>query len=438
MTEQVKKLKIDPRDFIGGPYENCPKCGQREFGVLSIHDNSYTRRCRSRSCWHTLTLALPELRKRVIYLDQFVFSNIMKTMSPETPGHKRAKAEPLWTELFESLDVLSRMQLVICPNSKEHDSESLISPFYEELKHTYEHFSTGISFERSSSIQHRQIMSAFSCYLNGARAQFDFHPRHVTSGTLHGWHDRIFVTVSGTLPGEKQAIQQTRSKIQVSLRDVFKHWQNGGETFAQVFEREKAAYAKGIYDAYVADMRKLVQVMTGQLSPTLENFVGSVNGSLIHGLEWAAKIHGLTTEKARETVKNFIASGAMNETPSNIISAAMFASLAMQAAAGQKKPPDEGMASDIDVVSTLLPYCDAMFVDNKCRSLLNSIPKAHKLPYECKIFSSKTSGDFLQYLREIRDSASPEHLELLQEVYGPKVLEPPKSIYGVGTRKHAG
>jgi len=431
MNEGFKRIKIDPRDFIGGPYEDCPKCGQHEFGVLNIHDTSCTRRCRS--CWHMLTFVLPELRKKVIYLDQFVFSNIVKMLSPETPGHERAKAEPLWRELFESLDVLCRMQLIICPDSSEHDAESLISPFYEELKHTYEHFSTGISFEHSTSIQHQQIMAAFSSYLEGKKPEFDCDPQRVTSGRLHGWHDRMFVTVSGTLPGHMEAIRRTRSTLHVSLGDVFKRWQQGGETFTQAFEREKAAYGRGIWQVYLEGAHKLMQVMAGQLPPTPENFL-SVHGSLITGLEYMANLRGLTSE-ARKAVMAFIASGAMNETPSNIISASMWASLAMQAAAGQKKPPDEGMASDIDVVSTLLPYCDAMFVDNKCRSLLSNIPKKHKLPYKCLVFSSKTSSEFLQYLRDIRNSATPEHLELLQEVYGPTVLKPPTSIYGVGKRK---
>ncbi|HXR37845.1 MAG TPA: hypothetical protein VN776_02065 [Terracidiphilus sp.] len=435
MTETVKTIRIDPRDFIGGPYQSCPKCGQHEFGVLSIHDTSIMRRCRIRACWYTATFPLPELKKKIIYLDQFVFSNIVKMLSAETRGHERAKAEPLWRELFESLDVLCRMQLVICPDSTEHHAESLISPFYEELKHAYEHFSTGISFERPVSIQHQQVMVAFSAHLEGTKPEFDFDPRCVTSGRLHGWADRFFVTVDGTIRGEKQAIQQSRSKTCVALADVFKEWQKGGETFAQAFEREKGAFAKEILKAYVADHRRRMLTFAGQLPPIPENFLSSVLGSLIHGLEWAAKLHGLSREQTNEAIKSFIESGAMNETPSNIISASMWASLAMRAAAGQKTPPDEGMVTDIDVVSTFLPYCDAMFVDNKCRSLVANTPKTHKLPYRCPVFSSKTSDEFLQYLRDIRASATPEHVALVQEVYGPSVLEPPKSIYGVGVRK---
>lgn len=91
--------------------------------------------------------------------------------------------------------------------------------------------------------------------------------------------------------------------------------------------------------------------------------------------------------------------------------------------------------TDIDVVSTLLPYCDAIFVDNKCRSMLSNIPKTHKPPHECLVFSSKTSREFLRYLCEIRASATPDHLKLLHEVYGPTVMQLPKSIYGVGARK---
>ena len=90
--------------------------------------------------------------------------------------------------------------------------------------------------------------------------------------------------------------------------------------------------------------------------------------------------------------------------------------------------------TDINIVSTLLPYCDAMFVDNECRALLQDIPKSHALPHQCLIFSPNTGADFIGYLAEIRDSVSPEHLHLVEEVYGPDPLKPQKGIYGVGKR----
>jgi hypothetical protein len=138
------------------------------------------------------------------------------------------------------------------------------------------------------------------------------------------------------------------------------------------------------------------------------------------------------------TVKDFFESGLINETPSNVIESSMFASLAGKAAAGQKEPPNQGTFSDISVVSTLLPYCDAMFIDNKCRALLLDIPNEHKLPYPCSVFSRNTGADFLKYLRDIRDSVTPEHLKVVEDVYGPDRMKPSRGISGVGEfRKRA-
>lgn len=431
----MQTIRIDPRDFIGGPYQTCPKCGQPEFGVLGIYEKSITRRCRIRACWHTETFQLPKIRKKVIYLDQFIFSNITKMLSPNAPGHVRAKAEPVWREFFEALGLLCRMQLVVCPYSTEHHDESLISTFYEELKRTYQHFSTGISFTRPVEIQHEQIMVAFSAHLKSQSPVFNFDPQHVTSGGLHGWNDRMFITVDGEIRGERQAIRQNRINVHSGLAAAFREWQKGGETFAQAFQREKAAFAKEVMRAYVEDHRKRMLVFAGDLPATLENFLGSMSGSIMQLLEFAAERSGLSSDQTAEAIISFIESGGINETPSNVISASIWASLALQAAAGQKKAPDEGMATDISIVSTLLPYCDAMFVDRRCWSLVSKIPMSHKPPYNGRLFSMANKDEFFEYLGGICASATREHVALLNEVYGPSSLEPPTSIYGVGARR---
>jgi hypothetical protein len=99
--------------------------------------------------------------------------------------------------------------------------------------------------------------------------------------------------------------------------------------------------------------------------------------------------------------------------------------------------PNQGTANDIEIVSTLLPYCDAMFMDNECSALWHDIPKRHTLPYLCRVFSKNTGADFIRYLTEIKYSATPEHLKLIEEVYGPDPLKPQQSIYGVGQRRSA-
>ena len=77
-------LRMDPRDFIMTPYLPCPKCGVQEYGVLSVSDTRCQRRCRA--CWYTGTVYLPEIKKKIIYIDQFVFSNFVKTARSRNTG----------------------------------------------------------------------------------------------------------------------------------------------------------------------------------------------------------------------------------------------------------------------------------------------------------------------------------------------------------------
>lgn len=218
MSQSTAKTseRIDPRVFIGGPYKTCPKCGGQEFGVLipAVGPDSFTRRCKT--CWYTAELPLPERKKKVVYIDQSAFSNIMKTLNPETQGHERAAADPFWKELYEALDVACHLQLVACPDA--HEQESLTSPFNEALKHTYEHFSCGLTFKNSEEIKLSQLADAARCFARKQEPTFDFDPELVVHGRLNGWLPRIFASVSGTLPGTIDTLRTSRNRVTQSCK----------------------------------------------------------------------------------------------------------------------------------------------------------------------------------------------------------------------------
>jgi hypothetical protein len=92
-----RTIRIDPRDFIMKPYLRCPKCGAQEYGVLGVGDTRC--QCRCRVCRHTGTVYLPDIKKKIIYIDQLALSNIMKYLSPETKGHERPAGERFWKQL---------------------------------------------------------------------------------------------------------------------------------------------------------------------------------------------------------------------------------------------------------------------------------------------------------------------------------------------------
>jgi hypothetical protein len=121
--------------------------------------------------------------------------------------------------------------------------------------------------------------------------------------------------------------------------------------------------------------------------------------------------------------KSFGDANRISEAPFVKLQALMYASLAMRAAGGQKELPNEGTNTDIETVAHLLPYCDAMLMDNGCRSLLLNVPMDLRPADAAKVFSPNVKEEFLAYLRSIRDGVTAEHVAALREVYGDDHLE---------------
>jgi hypothetical protein len=160
---------LKPPKFAGlvrDPF-TCPKCGkEKTFGLLAIYARHCVRRCTDSS--FDESLHLPEIKKRIIYLDQFVISNMMKELEPANTN-----AHPFYRPLFEKLDRLSKLQLIVCPESPIQDYESAVDPRYEKFRAVFRLLSHGISFHDATMILHAQIMRAFRCWLTSEPCQAD-------------------------------------------------------------------------------------------------------------------------------------------------------------------------------------------------------------------------------------------------------------------------
>lgn len=73
-----------------------------------VRRDAYFRRCGG--CFHSATFMLPALRKKILYLDQFAISNLVKALDPSTKGHARTVADPFWAKLFQTLEIAAKMQ----------------------------------------------------------------------------------------------------------------------------------------------------------------------------------------------------------------------------------------------------------------------------------------------------------------------------------------
>jgi hypothetical protein len=423
---------FDPRDLISPPWRTCPACGKDKFGVSIISGSRLMRRCRD--CWHKQDYRLPKLRKKIIYLDQFVISNLMKLENPATRGHATVAADPFWRELRDLLFQLRQLQMICCPDSGSHVEESRTSPFNAALKKTYEALSGGITFKSFDSIKSQQIGELALAWSEGREPAFSFDPRGVLSKDPNEWNDRFYIVVQDNPFISEARLRQARTALHVIIARLFRDvWGKEEHNFEYWFELERTSFQAHLLNAVVKHGRERAEAIVlfepgaepslDMLDIILPSSAEGIIAGIDHIMQFPRKGGMRSPEELAELHEGFLVRNRIADAPFVKLQSLMLAAIAMRAAQGQKEPPNEGTTTDIDTVAHLLPYCDVMFMDNGCRSLLLDVPTALRPPETTKIFSLNVKTQFLDYLRSIRDSISAEHVQAIREVYGDDQLE---------------
>jgi len=124
----------------------CPSCGTPEsYGNVMVGGNTLSRGCLH--CKHWDRIPLPELRKKVIYLDQFFFSHAFR-------GKHR-----MFVEAQKRITNLALAQQIVAPYSNLHEDESQLwteaqrAPLLNFIKQT----SLGHKFSYEYEVKDRQI-----------------------------------------------------------------------------------------------------------------------------------------------------------------------------------------------------------------------------------------------------------------------------------------
>lgn len=431
--EQKKRtITIDPRMFISSPYITCPKCKQNDsYGVLLMGRNSYTRRCRE--CWFDKSYKLPSLDKKLIYIDQFVLSNIAKSLNSELGKGK--KFDKWYVDLFSKLDILSKSQLIVCPDSEFHRQESLPYAF-KTLKRLYEHLSHGVTFYDLSTISRFQISKDFKKFVGKSKDEKEITCDDLLHGDRNEWQDRLLVTVDWRIdPNEIEMLKKQRELITENSRLFFEYWSNEKHTkFKDLFVRVANEYGRDTVKHYLDYLAKQIASTAGHYKLTESDILLSVMSSenvLVHNLY--KYIPDLSYEKQVEVVTSYLQSDRLHGVQFNEIKSLLWAAIEFQIITkGRRSPPNAGMVSDIEMVSALLPYVDAIFVDNDMRNILEFREVKKVLQkYKAKVFSPSNKNDFFGYLDEIEVSTPNSIKEKVIEVYGKNFLKPYLEIFEV-------
>ncbi|MBI4503803.1 MAG: hypothetical protein HY700_21905 [Gemmatimonadetes bacterium] len=355
-----------------------------------------------------------------------------KTLDPVWASERKPQ-HPYWSRAFDALDRALKLQLIVCPVSRIHEKESvLVARHFPVLRRLYEHLAGGATFEFPTHVEAMQLYRAFRARLAGTavdyagitaedviRAQHD---------TIHGWSERIMISVNWPAANpDPAAVRLERSRSAASFREMFSRWTQEGRSFEEVYDSERTGEIQAMLQLWREHVAaKLRAEQTGEFSDELWNYRLEVQ--TVYGLLSVANELGLDATAAVSAVAEFLTSEDALTGPANEISALMMAGLARRAASGQKRPPSPGMWNDIKAISNYLPYCDAVFVDDECASLLREVPLRDRIQYPTRVFSSRTREAFIDYLVGLERDAGDAHRDLITSVYGETWLEPYRTI----------
>lgn len=401
-----------PDPFIAPPYIDCTNCGTGEsFGVLMVNSRNYLRRCHL--CRHTEQFALPSLDKRLIYLDQLALSNLARARDEEAPTTDEQK---FWKDALERLTRLVRLQLVACPLSIFHEEEGLVWRGYEILRAVGRSLSAELQFHDYTAIRNGQLYEHAQLWAQGKGDEApELDVDRVLEGDRHGWQPRLLI--DARLPITDDVIAELNSAREAEdegLADVWSHWREEDVSFDARFREEALSYGPVVLRLVAARAAAMLDRQTVAAFQLINDEAAVTLLTVRHALEDGGLAHDDSLDPA---VKYFVSESLLN-VPFNRLSSLLYAALARRARAGQKGVT-RGMTNDVRMISTLLPHCDLMFVDNECRTLLGENPIPARLGYATtRLFSHSNKNEFLEYLHEIEASASPEHLALVDAVYG--------------------
>lgn len=418
----MEELEITPDMFVSKPYIECPKCGENVYGVLMINRRNYVRRCNK--CMHSESYKLPDIEKKVIYLDQMAISNMMNSIRAVDP-EKQSRIRPEWKIMFEKLDRLVKLQLIICPHSLVHEDESIVTPVFKDLKQMYEHLGNGVEFYDIETIVRYQYYEAFTKWLGIKGDPITIHD--IVHGDLNEWQDRIRISVESSKDSTDyvEELQKTRKVSSTGLAEVFNRWKTEtGKTFIDWFNEERSAYGPAYWRLYVESVLNASPM-------NMLNFVLSEKSALMIHLKSTLQQNGITDEtEMLKKLAEFFYSDKAKEIPFLTNYSMLAAVLANQAAhGGRTQPPNVGTSNDLSFISAFTPYCDALFIDNAFKENIKQGDKNLKLGISSKFYSANDFKGFFDYLDSIEASAPKDHLEKVKEVYGDDWGQPYTTMY---------
>lgn len=431
-------MKITREMFISGPYKDCPNCKSiGTFGVFMAISGSkkYQRECLK--CSHEESFPLPKIEKKVIYLDQFILSNLTKLLDKTYPKNSDLLADPFWSKLYEKLEHVSKAQAVVFPDSFFHKDESVVGKVnFQYIRRLYQHLSTGKTFFPNFVIERIQIAKHFEAWIKNKPTEYSFDPAEISfeGNDLHEWSIGLGVSVNPTPKRDEidELIEQN-TKSKQRLIQIWTEWQQVTEfDFISAVKNESLAlrfHINNVVNFYKRQAEMIQMLANGEnVEWDINSLMPPPSKDLLDELLRICRQNDFSEQDGIKKISEYFQNAdTLLEIPKVKIGSVMYANLARSASLGKKEPPKS--FADVEFISSYLPYCDAMFIDKESKKLLTELPKNTPNQYRLEefttnIYTLNEKEEFLQFLDQIISDIPQDQINILEDMSGKNYFKP--------------
>jgi len=235
------------------PFRKCPKCKKDAFGTLSVGGTMAQKRCAE--CRYSHGEILPDLDKRVVYLDQFAVSELYKTKTKtRRPG---APSEQFWQDCYALANRAYLRQQVIFPLSNLHSNETIVFHSPEDLRLAHEMFSGETRFENSDHIARLQEWKFAEAYLRGEKPPtLTFTADDVLSGDRNVWLPVYHIGVNSDFSIFAPGLRKSKATAEDGLKQLAEGWVKNRATFDQILKHELSSYGPAMRYAVHEEVKR--------------------------------------------------------------------------------------------------------------------------------------------------------------------------------------
>jgi hypothetical protein len=368
------------------------------YGNVSVRGTYVLRGCRY--CRHSGQVWLPEIRKHVLYLDQFFFSAAFR------------RSDARFVDAVEKVSKAASLQLLVAPFSSVHEDETHQWRGHKDLNRDslmefIKATSRGAEFEKAYNVERTQITKAWSAFLKGGQADYVLEERDAIRGELHTWNDYFRIDVGGYTK-DIELKRSLKSQAVDGLIKLFDEWQHSTQTFEQDVALEMRDAAKNYLNTYLTMAIRLEQ---GDVEAVLDSPI--VAKVVKHMLHWLPDDQPLQVRLGR--CIEFFKSEHFRQVPNLWISARIFGTLKDMVKRGAYAKRDDarnrlsGVFEDIKHISLYAPYCHAFVMDTPMADLVRQPTVGLEQRFGVKVFSLNNWDDFAAWLDSLVAGMSDDH-----------------------------